>query len=164
MKNKGQTEDVFADLIPSLILIVVGGFVLYYFSAEFSGEIRDNEEVMRQLEDREGFSIEGMMRHQMEVDGKKYSLLEIIEKYNKEGKFATDLSMGVEDYLNKIEPKISSCFKINLKTEQQKELELANTCGLTYVWTENKESEEALLPTYGGGYAKITIEHEEPKL
>jgi len=164
MNRKGQTEDVFADLIPSIILIVIGGFVLYYFSAEFSGEIGENERMIHQLDDRESFSIEGMMEHQTELEGKNYKLIELVGEYNKEGKYGTTISDGVDEYIDRIEPKITSCFKIKLATPKQKELKLVDTCELTYLWTESTEKEEAILPLYRNEYAKIIIEHEEPKL
>ncbi len=165
MNKKGQTEDVFADLIPSLIIIALGALILYYFSFNFDEEISDSKLMIARMSDRESFSVEGMMNHQVEMQGKKYKIIELIDEYSRaeEGKggYETALETGTKEYLLQADPRIVTCFKITLITSLQNELSLVDLCELNTL--EDVKSELAILPLTEG-YAKIRIEHGEPDI
>jgi hypothetical protein len=171
MNKKAQTEDIFADLIPSLIIIVVGIFVLYYFSYGHTEEIRKNEFMITRVTDRETFSIAGMMNHEIsDSTGKKHKLIDLIQEYDKEGKpaaisdYAGLMEGAVSDYLDKVNPKIAACFNIKLSTPLKPQIKLLDMCEMKYLSVDIIGAEKAIIPLQEGGAAEIIIEHGEPLL
>ncbi len=160
MKKKAQTEDIFADLIPSLILIVAGIFVLQYFSSGHSTEIKQNEVLVNTMEDREAFSVEGMMNHKIEYNKVKYKLIDLIDRYNKEEKtsempkYEDAMMRGIIEYISQIKPEITSCFEIKLKPSLKKEVDLLGDCEL-----KEARTEETIIPLSNGGYAEVRIKY-----
>lgn len=168
MNKKAQTEDVFADMIPSIILIVIGIFVLYYFSSGFSDELEQNKVLFKEMSDRESFTIEGMMNHKvLDLKWKEYRIIDVLEMYSKTDSkidrfnYETMIRGGANDYVEKIEPKITSCMRIMLSIPPESEMYLVRMCEL------NKEKEikkeQALIPLSDGRYAKIRLEYGEPE-
>ncbi len=160
MKKKAQTEDIFADLIPSLILIVVGIFVLQYFSLTHNTEIKQNEALVNVIEDRETFNIEGMMNHQVEYSKMKYKLIDLIDKYNKEEKtselpkYEDAMMRGITDYFGEINPEITSCFEMKLKANLKKEVDLLGDCEL-----KEARTEDIIIPLSDGEHAEIKLKY-----
>lgn len=167
--NKRGVDDILADMIPSIILMVIGVLIIYYFSYNYSTEIHDNE-FMITMADRESFSTEGMMEHQIDVRGVKYTTIELIEKYYEETKPEEksnyqELIVGsANDYLAKVNPAIAACFKITLDIPLQKQIQLVDMCEMKYAAVNTVKTEESMIPLQDGGYAKIRIEHGEPLL
>lgn len=164
MNKKAQTEDIFADLIPSAIIIAVGILVLYYFSYSFNGEVDENKITASMMEDRESFSIQGMLEHKTEINGKKYKLVELIDDYGTKEKGFIEgiehkiaLKEAANDYLKRIDPKIRTCFKITLKTSIHDDLYLADMCELKTL--AEPKMEVMTIPLSNGGYAKIKLEY-----
>ncbi|MFH1332137.1 MAG: hypothetical protein ABIH63_02530 [archaeon] len=168
MNKKAQTEDIFADLIPSIMILVIGILILYYFSFNFSEEVRDNEFLTTRITDREAFSIEGMMNHQVGVDGKYQKVIDVIDQYSKtqntadKMKYETAVETGAKEYLLQIDPQIVTCFKIKLIILLKSELDLLDMCELNII--KEVRSELAIIPLSDGTHAKIRMEYGEPDI
>ncbi|MEM4244722.1 MAG: hypothetical protein QW404_00090 [Candidatus Nanoarchaeia archaeon] len=163
MNKKAQTEDIFADLIPSIILITIGIFVIYYFSYQYTGELDQNEIMIQAYTDRESFSIEGMMNHKvMDLKFKEHKIIDVIDMYATtqssldKFNYETMIREGVNEYLEMVKPTIKTCFIITLITQDQKSTLLVKMCELN---PEIKKVEEALIPLPEGNYAKIRMEY-----
>ncbi len=170
MNRKGQTEDVFADLIPSIILIVIGVLVMYYFTFNYYEEVGDNEFIITRIADRETFSLEGLMEHNIDVKGVKYTTIELIDRYANENRpaekeYYEELVIGsANDYLAKVNPQIAACFRITLDIPLQKQVNLIDMCEMKYAAVDTIKTEDEIIPLKEGGYARIKIEHGEPLL
>ena len=170
MNRKGQTEDVFGDMIPSIILIVIGILVMYYFTFNYTEDLEDNTFLITRMSDRESFNVEGMMEHKIDVRGVKYSTIELIEKYYNENRpaekaYYEELLIGsANDYMAKVDPRISACFVVKLDIPLQKQIKMVDMCEMKYASVDTIKIEEPMIPLPDGGYAKIMIEHGEPLL
>lgn len=169
MNKKAQTEDVFADMIPSIILIVIGIFVLYYISSGYNEDLRKNEVLITRIVDREAFSLAGMMNHPVEMDGKKHKLIELIDEYSKTEKtlenmkYKTAIEGGAKQYLLQLDPRVATCFKITLTIpSSKKEISMVDMCELNMLKDVRKD--QAIIPLSNGDYARIKIENGEPEI
>lgn len=168
IKKKGQAEDFLADLIPSLIIIVIGLFVLSKMHAE---EQKLVDERAAQLESILKQEIKPINYHlsneKVEVDGREISLRELISLSYKNNAYQGKLIEALErkglvqqdkpveaiaetvpqEQAEAIQKGVERCLKLKIEYPDSSTLEAGEKC----------EGIETILnlPTYEGPYLII---------
>lgn len=151
MNKKAQTEDM-TELIISIIIIFVGVFVINFASMRYGNEIEGTKGVTSKIEDRESFSIEGMMNHETRAEGKKQKIIDLIGKHERSGKYKKEIEQGINGYMSLAE--IGTCYNIKIEG-------MGLEAGNCQVRQENKEREEAIIPLPERRHEKIILEYGE---
>ena len=87
IKKKGQAEDFLADFIPSLIIIVIGFFILSKMHSEEQKIVDERGKLIRQALVQEEKTIIDYLDEKILIDGKRLSLAEVISLSYKNPKY-----------------------------------------------------------------------------
>lgn len=168
LNKKGQTEDFVADLIPSLIIIAIGLYVLSGMNDVNEGMVNEVSLKLDKYMEYEEKTVADYLSQNVEVEGKKMSLAELIslsyrnEEYQREvmkklGSWEEELEFSPEaiapttkqEVAETIAGEMKECTATEITYPDGSVLKIGEDC------TGGKKS--LALPSYGGEYIKVDL-------